>query len=134
MSQLLTHNVSSQQTDTRVVMIGAGLSGYAAAAKLLENGVEDFVVLEAENRIGGRIHSIPYRGGRIDMGAQWVHGQGKNSIYEFINGSFEFGDTGFDDAYMYFHQSNGEPVQQRHCKLLSFLSYLFTRPAGLKHG
>jgi phytoene dehydrogenase-like protein len=80
------------------------------------------VVLEAENRVGGRVHSIPYQNGRIDMGAQWVHGQGRNSIYELINEHFEFGDTGFDDAYKYFHQSNGQPVMQKHCELLSDLA------------
>lgn len=101
------------------MIIGAGLSGYAAAAKLLENGVNDIIILEAEGRVGGRIHSIPYRDGRIDMGAQWVHGQGLNSIYEMINGHFDFGDTGFDDAYKYFHQSNGEAVIQSHCETLS---------------
>jgi phytoene dehydrogenase-like protein len=104
------------------VIIGAGLSGYAAATKLLENGVGDILVLEAEDRVGGRVHSIPHRGGRIDMGAQWVHGQGRNSIYEFVHENFEFGDTGFDSAYQYFHQSNGEPVNQRHCELLMNLS------------
>lgn len=49
-------------------MVGSGLSGYSAAARLIENGITDIVVLEAENRIGGRIHSVPYRQGLIDMG------------------------------------------------------------------
>ena len=42
----------------RVVIIGAGAAGIAAATRLYENGIDDIVVLEAENRIGGRIHSV----------------------------------------------------------------------------
>jgi len=41
-----------------VVIIGAGASGIAAATRLYENGIEDIIVLEAENRIGGRVHTI----------------------------------------------------------------------------
>ena len=41
----------------QVVIVGAGASGLAAASKLITNGVEDVVVLEASDRTGGRIHS-----------------------------------------------------------------------------
>jgi monoamine oxidase len=55
-------------TDTQVIIIGAGISGYAAAAKLIEQGINDVIILEAEGRIGGRINSVPYRSGYIDLG------------------------------------------------------------------
>lgn len=42
----------------RIVIIGAGVSGIAAAAKLFENGFTDVTILEAEDRIGGRIHTV----------------------------------------------------------------------------
>lgn len=48
--------------------MGAGLSGYSAAARLLENEIDNIVVLEAENRIGGRVDSISFSNGTIDMG------------------------------------------------------------------
>ena len=54
-----------------VVIIGAGLAGISAAVKLMENGFENVVILEAENRIGGRIHSVPFAKGVIDLGGQW---------------------------------------------------------------
>lgn len=55
-------------TNARVIIIGAGISGYATAQRLMERGIDDIIILEAESRIGGRIHSIPYRDGFIDLG------------------------------------------------------------------
>lgn len=106
----------------RVVVVGAGLSGYSAAAKLMENGVTDIVVLEAEDRIGGRVHTIPYQDGFIDMGAQWVHGQGKHVLYELINNHFSFGETDFDNVDQEFRVSNGEKINQQHSEMLSTLA------------
>lgn len=41
----------------RVAVIGAGLAGAAAAARLASGGVE-VTVLEARDRVGGRVHSV----------------------------------------------------------------------------
>lgn len=46
-------------THVKVVIIGAGMAGLSAANHLLQNGCEDFLILEARGRIGGRIVSIP---------------------------------------------------------------------------
>ena len=42
----------------KIVIIGAGISGIAAGSYLASSGFTDFVILEATERIGGRIHSI----------------------------------------------------------------------------
>ena len=42
----------------KVVIIGAGISGLAAASDLAKAGFRDVTILEASNRIGGRIWSI----------------------------------------------------------------------------
>lgn len=44
----------------RIAIIGAGIAGLAAAHKLYANGFNDVIVLEATDRIGGRIHTIPF--------------------------------------------------------------------------
>jgi len=44
-------------TDFRVVIIGAGIAGLGAARDLQKAGIADFVILEAADRIGGRIWS-----------------------------------------------------------------------------
>jgi Predicted flavoprotein involved in K+ transport len=44
--------------EAQIIIIGAGPSGIAAASRLLENGIDNIVILEAENRIGGRVNTI----------------------------------------------------------------------------
>ena len=63
------------QNPSRVIVIGAGLSGLAAARALAASGVE-VVVLEARERIGGRVWTED----GIDLGAHWIHGTEGNPI------------------------------------------------------
>ncbi|KAK3916648.1 Spermine oxidase [Frankliniella fusca] len=69
----------------QVVIIGAGPSGIAAATRLITQGVERIVMLEAENRIGGRIHTIPFGDGVVDLGAQFCHGEKGNVVYDMAH-------------------------------------------------
>lgn len=46
--------------DPRVIIVGAGAAGIAAASRLVEKGLQNILVLEAKNRIGGRIHTVPF--------------------------------------------------------------------------
>lgn len=38
--------------ECKTVIIGAGVSGVSAALNLLKNSYQDFLILEADNRIG----------------------------------------------------------------------------------
>jgi ribulose 1,5-bisphosphate synthetase/thiazole synthase len=42
----------------RIVIIGAGIAGLSCAKYLIENDINDFVIIEAHNRIGGRCQTI----------------------------------------------------------------------------
>lgn len=55
----------------QIIIIGAGASGFAVASKLISNGFKNVIILEAEQRIGGRIHTIPFGDGILEMGAHW---------------------------------------------------------------
>ncbi|XP_063445383.1 spermine oxidase-like isoform X2 [Mytilus trossulus] len=69
-------------TDARVVVVGAGAAGLSAAHHLVQNGFSNVIVLEATDRIGGRIHTVEFGDGIIELGANWIHGTGKdNSMY-----------------------------------------------------
>jgi len=55
-----------------VVVIGAGLAGLAAARELTAAGAS-VVVLEARDRVGGRVHNHEIGGGKVvEVGAQWI--------------------------------------------------------------
>jgi len=51
------HVFSRRMDKLQVVVVGAGAAGLAAAARLMEHGVRNVVILEAEDRMGGRIHT-----------------------------------------------------------------------------
>ena len=57
---------------TDVLILGAGIAGIAAARTLEVNGINNFLVIEATDRIGGRIRE--YDGTNIEVGANWIHG------------------------------------------------------------
>jgi monoamine oxidase len=56
----------------RVCVVGAGFAGLAAAAALADGGVEP-LVLEARERVGGRVHSRALDNGAVvELGAEFV--------------------------------------------------------------
>ena len=71
----------SAQRNQSVVIVGAGVAGLAAAGELRANGFDDVVVLEARDRIGGRVWTDTIGDGfPIDLGASWIHGIDGNPI------------------------------------------------------
>lgn len=60
------------QVDVDVVVIGAGLAGVTAARELGNAGL-DVLVLEARDRVGGRIWTIDEFGKKIELGGNWLH-------------------------------------------------------------
>ncbi len=56
-----------------IIIIGAGIAGLSAAEILTSSGFEFVTILEARNRIGGRVHVREHDENTIHMGAQWIH-------------------------------------------------------------
>lgn len=65
--------------DKTVLVIGAGISGLAAAKKLKEKGF-NVIILEAQNKVGGRLRTNRTLGVAFDEGASWIHGTNGNPI------------------------------------------------------
>lgn len=64
----------------KVAIIGAGLAGLGAAHRLLQAGIKDFLIFEAQNKVGGRLETVALEDGVLDLGAQWIHGT-DNPLY-----------------------------------------------------
>jgi hypothetical protein len=64
-----------------LIIIGAGVSGLTVAASL----ECDFLVLEARDRIGGRVWSRDHGSYTLDMGAAWIHGTTDNPLNQYLN-------------------------------------------------
>ncbi|XP_076458069.1 spermine oxidase-like [Babylonia areolata] len=59
----------------RVVVVGAGVSGLSTAHHLLEAGFSNVTLLEASNRVGGRVRSVEVSEGVVvELGATCIHG------------------------------------------------------------
>lgn len=97
---------------SQVVIIGAGPAGIAAATRLLTRGVNNIVLLEAENRIGGRIHTVPFGDGVVDLGAQFCHGEKGNVVFDMAHplNLLESSMTLYTN--MRFVESNGREVDK----------------------
>lgn len=58
----------------RILVIGAGMAGLTAARQLAEAG-RKVLVLEARDRVGGRILTLRDQGEILELGAEFIHGR-----------------------------------------------------------
>ncbi|MEY4225940.1 MAG: hypothetical protein RL190_697, partial [Actinomycetota bacterium] len=80
-----------------VAVIGAGVAGLAAAGALREAGAR-VAVLEARDRIGGRVCTDASWGVPVELGAAWVHGVRGNPITPLVrSGGSALVPTDYDD-------------------------------------
>ncbi|KAI3865181.1 hypothetical protein MKX03_005821 [Papaver bracteatum] len=73
-------NVATGTATSTVIVVGAGMSGISAARTLSDAGIKDILVLEATDRIGGRIKKTNFAGLSVELGANWVEGVNGNKV------------------------------------------------------
>jgi monoamine oxidase len=69
---VLGRRSSDRTVEVDVVVVGAGLAGIAAA-RAVERGGGSALLLEARDRVGGRLESVEISDGKwVDVGGQWI--------------------------------------------------------------
>lgn len=69
------HEAAVLESNIEVIILGAGMAGLAAARALAERGLR-VCILEARQRVGGRVMSQKIDGGAtVELGAEFVHGR-----------------------------------------------------------
>lgn len=72
--------------DSKIAVVGGGLSGLVIASGLVKKGYKNVTVLERENRLGGKLHTIWYKGNSYELGGIFglpVQKNLKNLMKEF---------------------------------------------------
>jgi monoamine oxidase len=98
------NKLSKNNYNKKVIIIGAGMSGCSAAYHLKNEGYT-VQILEARNRIGGRVFTNRERGYPIDLGASWMHGNKQNPLEPLLR---QFGAKSKETDYENVALLNGE--------------------------
>jgi monoamine oxidase len=123
---LSTGAAKAQNDDFDVIVIGAGISGLAAA-RYLSKLDYSVVVLEASDKIGGRIKSDWTLDAPFEVGAGWIHGPDRNPISEIIG---EFGAATFltdDENFQVFSRSGDLQSRKQIIKKYKELRNIYKR-------
>lgn len=67
----------------RVVVVGAGMAGLGAATELVRRGA-DVIVVEARDRVGGRVRTDRSWGVPVELGASWLEGVRGNVMVPLV--------------------------------------------------
>ncbi|BAZ46832.1 putative flavin-containing amine oxidase [Chondrocystis sp. NIES-4102] len=103
-----------------IVIIGAGLAGLTAARQLQKQG-HQIIIIEARERIGGRIWtSTKWQDIPLDLGASWIHGVQGNPLTD-LAGLIQAQRliTSYDKTITY--HTSGQPLSQTQANLLESL-------------
>lgn len=72
---------------SKFLILGAGPAGLTFAVRLMQKGINDFTVLEAENEAGGLCRSVMVDGSELDIGGGHILDVRRPEVVRFL---FEF--------------------------------------------
>ena len=109
--------------DADVLILGAGMAGISAGKTLSNNGIDNFLILEGGDDIGGRVKSTEFGGVTVELGANWIQGvynDGTPETHPLWPLKTKFNLTGhtsdYDDLALY--TANGTRVSEEAVKSL----------------
>ena len=112
---------------------GMSIAGLATAAELQAAGWNDVVLLEARDRIGGRIWTSRIGGYPVDLGASWIHGVDGNPIAKIAaENNIRTLPTDYDNKSVYFSDLPQQYRSMNHM-LQDFWQYARQQPTISLH-
>ena len=72
---------TSKVTEVDILILGAGITGITAGQHFQSKNLTNFLILEAQDYIGGRIKQASISNITVGIGANWIHfiEDGKNN-------------------------------------------------------
>ncbi|KAI8343757.1 hypothetical protein BC941DRAFT_343285 [Chlamydoabsidia padenii] len=113
---ILPTNASTRHT--KVVILGAGASGISAALTLQKKNITDFIIVDAQSFIGGRVQHKSFGGNTVELGANWIYGKGANPIYRLAKKHGLKTIPNDKKSLVYFNQEVGQ-LPTETCKKMS---------------
>jgi monoamine oxidase len=96
-----------------VIIIGAGMAGLSAGRTLADAG-HDVILLEARDRIGGRIVTDRTLGIPLDLGASWIHGDANPTLPTLVRRYTDNATTlPTNSDLQTIYDVDGRPLQRR---------------------
>ena len=120
---------------TEIVIVGAGLSGLSLAS-YLEKAGRAYLVVEARDRVGGRIKSMREGGGAFDLGPSWFWpGQPRivalaQSLQLEIFDQYSDGDLCYEDETGAVHRVAGSSAMEGSRRIKGGMAALVERLAA----
>lgn len=110
----------------KVIVVGAGMAGLAAASQLARAG-HQVTVLEGRERLGGRTWtSHHFADVPLDLGASWIHGMEGNPLTELAKkANASLLTTQYESAQLY--TSDGKAIDAKQAERLDELTEQFER-------
>ena len=96
----------------KVIVVGSGISGLAAAKRMKSQGAI-VTILEAKNRIGGRLYTDYELGAPFEVGAGWIHGPSNRNPVKKLANKINAETFITDDSNYELYDQNGEWVSEQ---------------------
>ncbi|KAI5636662.1 flavin containing amine oxidoreductase domain-containing protein [Phthorimaea operculella] len=109
--------------DYDTIVVGLGAAGAVAASTLARAG-KKVLALEAQDRIGGRVDTVPFGDGIVEVGAEWIHGTEGSFVYK--TGIENNIDILPQDIEIQTKQSDGKEVDGNLAELLNIEEFFET--------